>query len=113
MRGALEGAAIDESREVSERELPFEFMLNALRLVDGFPVALFTERTGLPIIAIARELEAAEAAGLLDRDYLRIRPTAKGQRFLNDLLELFLPQARPRERAAPISISPRGTTRPS
>ncbi len=113
MRGALEGAAIDESREVSERELPFEFMLNALRLVDGFPVALFTERTGLPIIAIARELEAAEAAGLLERDYLRIRPTAKGQRFLNDLLELFLPQARPRERAAPISISPRGTTRPS
>ncbi len=113
MRGALEGAAIDESREVSERELPFEFMLNALRLVDGFPVALFTERTGLPIIAIARELEAAEAAGLLDRDYLRIRPTAKGQRFLNDLLELFLPQARPRERAAPISISPRGMSRPS
>jgi oxygen-independent coproporphyrinogen-3 oxidase len=113
MRGALEGAAIDESREVSERELPFEFMLNALRLVDGFPVALFTERTGLPIIAIARELEAAEAAGLLERDYLRIRPTAKGQRFLNDLLKLFLPQARPRERAAPISISPRGTTRPS
>ena len=113
MRAALGGDAIDESREVAERELPFEFMLNALRLVEGFPATLFTQRTGLPITAVARELEAAEAAELLERDPLRVRPTQKGQRFLNDLLEMFLPGTKPRPRAATISISPRDTCRPS
>ncbi len=109
---ALAGDAIDEAREVAAHELPFEFMLNALRLVEGFPVALFTERTGLPITGIERELEAVERAGLLERDYRVIRPTAKGQRFLNDLLEPFLAEA-PRPRAIQaISISRTGTPRP-
>ena len=66
-------------------------MLNALRLVEGFPVALFAERTGLAITAVERELGAAEAAGLVTRDHMWIRPTDKGRRFLNDLLEPFLP----------------------
>jgi oxygen-independent coproporphyrinogen-3 oxidase len=66
-------------------------MLNALRLVEGVPVALFAERTGLPINAIAPALDAAEARGLLARDHLAMRPTAQGLRYLNDLVSLFLP----------------------
>ena len=74
-------------------ELPFEFMLNALRLVDGFELARFAERTGLPLSAIARPLEEAERRGLVTRDLHRVRPTARGFDFLNDLLALFLPAA--------------------
>jgi oxygen-independent coproporphyrinogen-3 oxidase len=85
----LKGAAARES-EVPARDLPFEFMLNALRLVDGFPAALFQERTGLPLTAISSRLKTAEEKGLLERDLQHIRPTAKGRRFLNDLLQLFL-----------------------
>jgi putative oxygen-independent coproporphyrinogen III oxidase len=92
INAALAGSAVHESREVAAAELPFEFMLNALRLVEGFPVALFGERTGLAITAVERELRAAEEAGLIARDHLWIRPTDKGQRFLNDLLEPFLPE---------------------
>ncbi|OGA72316.1 MAG: YggW family oxidoreductase [Betaproteobacteria bacterium RIFCSPLOWO2_12_FULL_65_14] len=75
---------------VAAGELPFEFMLNALRLVEGFAPALFTERTGLPITVVERELEAAEARGLLERDWKRIRPSVRGRRFLNELLQSFL-----------------------
>jgi oxygen-independent coproporphyrinogen-3 oxidase len=66
-------------------------MLNELRLVDGFPSALFQERTGLPLTAIQKDLEKAEQEGLLERDLQRIRPTERGKRFLNNLLERFLP----------------------
>jgi putative oxygen-independent coproporphyrinogen III oxidase len=79
-----------EDRTVTAAELPFEFMLNALRLVEGFPTALFTERTGLPLSSIERQLVAAEHKGLLERDWKRIRPTARGRHFLNELLETFL-----------------------
>jgi oxygen-independent coproporphyrinogen-3 oxidase len=113
LKAALAGAAIDEAHTVEESELPFEFMLNALRLVEGFPVALFAERTGLAITAIAAELDRVEAAGLLERDHQRIRPTAKGQRFLNDLLEPFLPGHAVARPARTISISPRDTAGPS
>jgi oxygen-independent coproporphyrinogen-3 oxidase len=65
-------------------------MLNALRLVEGFPAALYEERTGLSLLTIEKPLQKAEQAGLLERDWKRIRPTARGQRFLNELLELFL-----------------------
>jgi oxygen-independent coproporphyrinogen-3 oxidase len=68
----------------------FEFMMNALRLNDGFPIRLFEERTGLPITRVLRELEEAERRGLIERDHARIAPTPLGQRFLNDLLQLFL-----------------------
>ena len=82
-------ARVEES-VVAARELPFEFMLNALRLVEGFAPALFAGRTGMPITVIERELEAAEGKGLLARDWKRIRPTERGRRFLNELLQSFL-----------------------
>ncbi len=113
LRAALDGDAVQETREVAENELPFEFMLNALRLVEGFPVALFTLRTGLPITVIDRQLTAAEDAGLLERDHATIRPTPRGQRFLNDLLEPFLPAQQARATTIPISIYSPGTPRPS
>ncbi len=114
LSAALAGTAQQVKREVPEDELPFEFMLNALRLVEGFPLTLFAERTGLPITAIEPQLAKAESLGLLRRDHVRIGPTPKGERFLNDLLEMFLasPSA-PRRVAIPISISSPGTSRPS
>jgi oxygen-independent coproporphyrinogen-3 oxidase len=75
---------------VRPEEIPFEFMMNALRLNAGFPVALFEERAGVPLTAILRELENAERRGLIERDHARIAPTPRGRRFLNDLLQLFL-----------------------
>jgi oxygen-independent coproporphyrinogen-3 oxidase len=85
----LKGDPMKETR-IEPAELPFEFMLNALRLVDGFPSALFQERTGLPLTMIASHLKAAEEKGLLERDLRRVRPTPMGRRFLNDLLQEFL-----------------------
>jgi oxygen-independent coproporphyrinogen-3 oxidase len=85
-------ARVEES-VVPAAELPFEFMLNALRLVDGFDVALFNERTGLPFQIVQPHLEGVEKRGLVARDWKRIRPTERGRRFLNDLLEAFLPAA--------------------
>jgi len=79
-----------EEKTIAADELPFEFMLNTLRLVDGFPVGLLTERTGLAVSVIEKQLRQAEQQGLIERDWKRIRPSAKGQRFLNELLELFL-----------------------
>jgi len=84
------GAPVQTENEVSREELPFEFMMNALRLNQGFDSNLFEERTSLPVIAIQRELAEAERRGLLHRDITRIAPTLQGQRFLNDLLEIFL-----------------------
>jgi len=80
-----------EEKVVPAAELPFEFMLNALRLVEGFDVALFSQRTGLPLSSVEPQLAGAERKGLLSRDWKRIRPTERGRRFLNDLLEPFLP----------------------
>lgn len=84
------GEPVQTENEVSREELPFEFMMNALRLNQGFDSNLFEERTSLPVIAIQRELAEAERRGLLHRDITRIAPTLQGQRFLNDLLEIFL-----------------------
>jgi oxygen-independent coproporphyrinogen-3 oxidase len=111
LRSALDGSGVDETRVVSDAELPFEFMLNALRLIDGFPVALFAQRTGLPITAVEPQLARAEAAGLIARDHARIAPTPKGQRFLNDLLEGFLGPAPGKPPARVISICSPGTAR--
>jgi len=85
----LKGAPRKDST-VEVKELPFEFMLNALRLIDGFPAGLFEQRTGLSLLGIQKKLQSAEQRGLLERDLMRIRPSARGQRFLNELLELFL-----------------------
>ena len=101
----LQGTSVVENRVISTGELPFEFMLNALRLVDGFPVALFEERTGLPIATMESPLAEAEKQGLLERDWKRIRPTARGQRFLNELLALFLADETPdRTPRVPIAV---------
>ncbi len=86
-----QGTAAQTQHELARDDLTFEFMMNALRLNDGFDEALFTERTSLPILTIQRELEKAEQRGLLHRDRNRIAPTELGRRFLNDLLEIFLP----------------------
>jgi len=87
------GSAVSQENEVGVRDLPFEFMMNALRLTEGFAVTTFTERTGLPISVAAKALLAAEEKGLIERTHERIQPTERGRRFLNDLLELFLPDA--------------------
>jgi len=83
---------ISREHRVPASELPFEFMLNALRLTEGVPAALFAERTGLGLSAISRPLDAAEARGLMEADPTRIRATPLGLRFLNDLQSLFLPE---------------------
>ena len=85
-------AATTIAREgtVAAAELPFEFMLNALRLIEGFPLALFQERTGLPMSAVQRPLDEAEKKGLVQRDLKRLRPTERGRLFLNELLGLFV-----------------------
>ncbi|MBK6980170.1 MAG: oxygen-independent coproporphyrinogen III oxidase-like protein [Betaproteobacteria bacterium] len=92
--GALAGDAIQDSHEVPAAELPFEFLMNALRLSEGFAVPLFAERTGLSLATVEAPLARAEAAGLIERDAFAVRPTPLGRRFLNDLLGLFLPEAR-------------------
>ena len=85
------GAAVQEHRVIGVADLPFEFMMNALRLTDGVARALFSERTGLPISVVAKTLTRAEEKQLIARDHRHLAPTQKGQRFLNDLLEMFLP----------------------
>jgi len=79
-----------QEKIVAAKELPFEFMLNALRLVEGVPAALFEERTGLSAAAVARKLALAREKDLLEDDARRIRPTRRGRLFLNELLQLFL-----------------------
>ena len=88
---AARGEAVQQSSHVSRRELPFEFMLNALRLTDGVPAALFAERTGLPLSVAAKAIDEATRKGLLEADPMRLQPTPLGRRFLNDLQQLFLP----------------------
>ncbi len=95
MQHAAQGAPVAQSDEVSRAELPFEFMLNALRLKEGFELARFSERTGLPLTAVSRALDLGEARGLLQRDLKSLRPTEKGFDFLSDLQELFLPSQDP------------------
>jgi len=87
---ASQGNAIQEEHEIARADMGFEFMLNTLRLSGGFSPNLFAERTGVQINAIDQVLNVAEAKGLLYRDHQVIRPTALGQRFLNDLQEMFL-----------------------
>lgn len=77
-------------RVLEAAELPFEFMMNALRLTDGVPAGLFEQRSGLPLAGIEAACAAARTAGLLDPDPARLKPTPRGQLFLNDLLQRFL-----------------------
>ena len=90
IEAARRGNPMQEEREIGRADMGFEFMLNALRLVDGFDPNLFGERTGMSISAIGKALNEAEGKGLLYRDHKLIKPTELGQRFLNDLQEMFL-----------------------
>ncbi len=90
MQSAATGSAVQQEQEVSAREVGFEFMMNALRLTGGFEAGLFAERAGVPLNMVLKELDEAERRGLITRDHLRIAPTPLGQRFLNDLLQIFL-----------------------
>jgi len=87
------GTAVQESHEVAAVDLPFEFMMNAMRLAEGTPLAMFEERTGLSRTVLLRQLAAAERDGLIERDHVTVRPTLRGRRFLNELLQRFLPEA--------------------
>jgi len=90
MNAVAQGTHLADTRTLTRTDLPFEFMMNALRLNEGVPAALFEERTGLPLIVCAAALEKARARGLLLPGATRLQPSVQGQRFLNDLLELFL-----------------------
>ncbi|WP_225837450.1 radical SAM family heme chaperone HemW [Pseudomonas sp. MM211] len=78
-------------RILSADELPFEFLMNVLRLSDGCSAELFSQRTGLPLQQLASAREQAERRGLLQKDPARLTATREGQLFLNDLLQYFLP----------------------
>ncbi|HET8745977.1 MAG TPA: radical SAM family heme chaperone HemW [Ramlibacter sp.] len=90
MDGALAGDALAQDEDVARADLPFEFMLNALRLKDGFALQDFVERTGLPLSAIEQPLREAQAKGLVERDLVHVKPTERGFDFLSDLQALFL-----------------------
>ncbi|HEY1230667.1 MAG TPA: radical SAM family heme chaperone HemW [Ramlibacter sp.] len=90
MDKALSAGAVAQEDEIARAQLPFEFMLNALRLKDGFALASFFERTGLPLSAIEPRLAEAERRGLLVREGAWVRPTDRGFDFLSDLQALFL-----------------------
>jgi putative oxygen-independent coproporphyrinogen III oxidase len=92
---AIKGEAIDQEWSIPKDELGFEFMMNALRLVDGFELDLFEQRTGLSPIVISHKLKKAQEKGLIEQkrspeNRILIKPTLLGQRFLNELLQLFL-----------------------
>jgi oxygen-independent coproporphyrinogen-3 oxidase len=91
LRQAGAMAALAEDRVVPTADLPFEFMMNALRLADGFVPSLYEAHTGQPLLSIEPTLQHAEQAGLIERSVERIRPTARGRRYLNDLVGMFLP----------------------
>ena len=90
INNALAGEAVTQETEVSRADLPFEYMLNALRLRDGFKLQDFAEKTGLPVSALQTGLDEAERKGLIERDLTSLRPTERGFDFLNDLHSLFL-----------------------
>jgi putative oxygen-independent coproporphyrinogen III oxidase len=102
MEQAEKRSPLLEESPVSRDDIGFEFMLNALRLTEGVPVALFAERTGFPITLVREALDLAQQRGLIARDHLQLHPTGRGRRFLNDLQALFLPRS-PRTAAAATS----------
>lgn len=86
------GSAVQAEHDVPAGEIPFEFMMNALRLSEGFALSLFEERAGMPLVSALKGLDEAERRGLIVRDHARVVPTELGRRFLNDLLQIFLPK---------------------
>ncbi|WP_137896574.1 radical SAM family heme chaperone HemW [Ramlibacter sp. 2FC] len=90
MDKALAGQPVAQDDEVARKDLPFEYMLNALRIQEGFALQDFSARTGLPLSAIQPGLDEAERKGLIARDAARVKPTQRGFDFLSDLQALFL-----------------------
>jgi oxygen-independent coproporphyrinogen-3 oxidase len=90
MEQALQGKAVEREFTIQQHELGFEFMMNALRLIDGVTIDLFKQRTGLNIQLLADAILKGQSKGLLKIENGRLQPTLLGQRFLNELLELFL-----------------------
>jgi oxygen-independent coproporphyrinogen-3 oxidase len=91
MERAVAGDAVASTETVARKDLPFEYMLNALRLREGFSLRDFSERTGLPLSAIEAPLQTAEDKGWLLRDGIQVSPTERGFDFLSDVQSLFLP----------------------
>ena len=85
-----QGKALIESKEIAAKDLPFEFMLNTLRLTDGVATNTFSERTGLPLNTISKGLAEASNKLLLDENPSQLKATPLGMRYLNNLQELFL-----------------------
>ena len=90
LENAMRGEAADQVRDISREELGFEFMMNALRLTEGFDAELFQLRTGMPLSTVEPALRTAKEKGLIEIENNLIRPTLLGQRFLNELLQIFL-----------------------
>ena len=90
MENAENGNAVDNTWTIEQADLGFEFMMNALRLYNGFETRLFSERTGMPWEAMSMRLTEALNKGLITQNHQRIKPTLLGQRYLNNLLEIFL-----------------------
>lgn len=90
MAQAGQGQAVSNENEVARKELPFEFMLNALRLKEGVPLTSFAERTGLPLSALREGLALARQRGLMEDDAARLQATPRGFDFLSELQQLFL-----------------------
>lgn len=84
------GNALIEAREIPAKDLPFEFMLNTLRLTDGVDTITFSERTGLALNVVSKGLDEASKKGLLDQDPNKLKATEQGLRYLNNLQEMFL-----------------------
>ena len=93
MLQAMKGEPVTQSKEVPRQELPFEFMLNALRLRGGFALADYVDRTGLALNSLQKGLLEAEQKGLIGRDLHRVWPTDRGFDFLSDLQALFLAES--------------------
>jgi oxygen-independent coproporphyrinogen-3 oxidase len=93
MQQAMKGEPVTQNTEVSRQDLPFEYMLNALRLREGFVLSDFVDRTGLAMTSIQKGLQEAERRGLIDRDLHRVWPTDRGFDFLSDLQALFLSES--------------------
>lgn len=92
MAATQQGTAISQQRRIQEQERIFEFMLNALRITEGFPLSLFEERTGLSPQVITPTISELEELGLLSIKDNRLIPTTQGRRFLNEMTERFLPE---------------------
>lgn len=93
MQQAMKGEPVTQNTEVSRQDLPFEYMLNALRLREGFVLSDYVDRTGLAMTSIQKGLQEAERSGLIERDLHRVWPTERGFDFLSDLQALFLSEA--------------------